>query len=247
MSIHWFTAQAVESIGDVGWLMDNQPDFMPLGGVGTAHDLLEHVPTARHYHETAQEALAQGAAIYIRIEDNRYSFLTNRGALRRPQEDIAYAPFDVIYTRQLMDSDVMSYSLPPCPRRRILPLIAEASAEYHRVLQWEEHEGLDMPEWDLVARWMTEGYYRAKHRYRHRDPYDVCRFFCALATQFDRWLKTVETPGEAKPRMRVDIQPTKLRAKLEFWPKGHWDTEPGADQHDIEYMRDSARRVEIIV
>lgn len=81
MPTYRFVCQMHDDFGSLGWRLESQPDFDPLGGMAVAHDILEHFPDGDE--SPADEFQALGCSLILRNEDyygnknNRYSPAAN--------------------------------------------------------------------------------------------------------------------------------------------------------------------------
>lgn len=65
-----------QELGGYGWIMKGQPTFNASTGLGIAHDTLEHF--ANRYGSIADEMLAFGAILRVRVEGGYFSRGTTR-------------------------------------------------------------------------------------------------------------------------------------------------------------------------
>jgi hypothetical protein len=166
-----------------GWQMEGQSDFRPNKGGIIPHDMMEHFP-GDHRMDSPQELLALGAMVYLRFEESRVA----RAKGDKKPMDVPYHIATVVEAF----SEERKFDFPdnfPLPKRRnILPLIAKAEEYFHESCSLMRSEqkmlykrDIKLIDWKTYALWLTEGYYRAKRRYKGIDPFELAKLMVELS------------------------------------------------------------------
>lgn len=186
-----FTCAEHEEYGHLGWKLSNMPAFDPLGGMGVAHDVLEH---RRGDDSTTGELMALGVSMHVRGSDYyamkgrihtrpSYHMSGEIGALFCHISDGEWIPLQ----------DTKLYRLSPrcCDHEDIMAEI-EATVELVKKHFIEE----DRPEISLSAQdeinlrsWLARGYSHALRRYRGIPHYQLLEMFCEIERRADQLLK----------------------------------------------------------
>lgn len=170
-----------EDIGRYGWILRGFPNFNALGGLGIAHDTLEHF--ADGDGSLTDEMLAFGSILRIRVESGWFNASGNFG----PAEALA-----LDFERFFLDVQSGSSYIRNPPRTYRLALHLENVIEIAaRKAMKSFREGYllqnDMTETiQRMTGWMRIGYRRAKRRFYDNHPHDIAYLFDSLKETVDK-------------------------------------------------------------
>ncbi|CAO3459659.1 hypothetical protein [Azospirillum argentinense] len=214
-----FVAEERESW--VGLRPAHMPFFDPVGGMGAAHDLMEH--GRRDNGSIEAEMMAFGAMIHVRADAGWWC------ERRTVNTDPAWhmgGEFPEIWER---DHDLLVPEPPPTRRAEdwVENLIDRCWREARRSTAERMLELLEETEeaeaWEAVDRmlgstpdrflgWMRLGYRRARRRYCGVDPSALMHTFNAVAAEVDKLVRTEDlVPGE---RYRVFAFPERCESAI---------------------------------
>jgi hypothetical protein len=215
-----FTCAEHQEYGGLGWRIANMPAFDPLGGMGVAHDILEHWPND---DSTTGELMALGASMVVRDFDRYY------------RERGQYAPsparnFSGEIAELLLKIDSGEW-VPLRPiKRLILPSDIRALAEIryavqhiHRHFSGEsgDYDGpyrMDLVTEAHVRSWLATGFNRALRRYKDTDRYNLLRAFQHIEKQADLALMDAYEGAEMTVRVMwgEDLRPETIKVEYDF-------------------------------
>ena len=182
-----------EEFGSMGFRPKNMPGFDPLGGMGVAHDMLEH--PAKPDESVAGEIRAFGAMMYVRGSQYfhlkgkvhtqpSYHFSGEMAELlmkihRGELEPIADCPV----TGKMYDSYIMDE--------------LDSAIEYiqaHLLSEYEPEDQYKLTPADIrnIRGWLAYGYREAKKRYYGISRDELRKVFCAIETKVDHYLSHCE-------------------------------------------------------
>lgn len=206
-----FIAEKHEDFGEMGWRLKDQPGFDPLGGMGVAHDVLEHLPNGDE--SPADEFQALGAGWLIRGEGGLFS-----SGHYAPEENMS-AEFPEIIRHVIYEG----MRVPEPPRTRALDGSAEESLQLivsrarklccageHPEFEKEDHAAV----LDVLRKalgWMRVGYRRAARRYKNALGFARCAFG-QIQEEADKRLKHAEQWQE----LHVSINIARRDCQVEF-------------------------------
>lgn len=195
-----------EEFGSTGWKMKDT-NLDPLGGMGTAHDILEHF--GEKNISAASEFKALGASLWV-----RKTYAAQKGSYTTDQGKHIASDFPSIM-RHVINGDER---LPVPPPTR--PLEEEAEIQINKAITEFRRESRDEFEpndrafvvgmADRIRGWLRIGYRAAKRRYRHHDHYTITSLFMDIETQSDKLLKT----ASEFDILNVDLDIKKATAKV---------------------------------
>jgi hypothetical protein len=178
-----FVCEKHEEYGELGWKLKSKPHFEPLGGMATAHDILEHF---QNDDGTAGgECQALGAMFLVRGET--YQHIKNQQFDRTPGESLGSDLVELFNRQYPMPT-------PPATKRlddaKIERWLYDAYGSTLHEASWSE---LDEKEEfkTFVAKaivWMRIGYKRALKKYKD-VALDIPYIFHSIETQADELLK----------------------------------------------------------
>lgn len=195
-----FRREIYEESGSEGWLLIGAPEtYIPIGGMGLAHDIMEH--RIGDTGSVEDELLALGAALYIRGEGGYW--YKHRGTpcpgyqLSGDFYDLAHQ-YEGLYN---LSKPRRTTSLPD----RVENWIEEACERgYSHVMEYWHGEDLDLngEDKDLadavnsfianIPGWLRRGYRMARRRYKSLRPYHLSETFAEIAEAADKHLKNAE-------------------------------------------------------
>lgn len=203
-----------EDYGTVGlapmWMPGEQAD--PLGGMGAAHDVLEHGPN------DSVEWQGLGGSIWVRVP---YYYTRGRGNPHR-DENIA-SEFNSLF-ELWAGQDI------PCPGKT--RSIGQDDDELKRIVQLgkrvvreeakyrDEESVRQARHWtrdEQLARmlgWMRRGYRAARIRWRGCDPYMLTEAFIAIEREADRAIKEWEAYEGGEVVLHYDVRRASARFEL---------------------------------
>lgn len=191
MRTYRFTVKEHEEYGSMGFAPSWYPNGDPLGGMGVAHDILEHFPHDKG--DAEGEYMATGAGLWIRGDTG---YFTRNGNVNRAEVHLAS---EVLQTWDYLTRRDGRSTLRPCGlARNRNPELMEQCREIVRlaIQETEERGGINPLNWEnreLIARWIARGYMRAGKRYRKTPAYQVAYdLFGVIEERADTLLKHAE-------------------------------------------------------
>lgn len=170
-----FICEKHEETGEKGWRKADEPGFDPLGGMGVAHDVLEHF--ADSTDSPADEFQALGASFFVRRE-HYYHYKYPYASFGRtvcPGENVASG--DLVEIANHIIHERMPLAEPPATRKTesdaepwIANFIKEATASLPVNMGMEDGEPDELAELKEIIRkaagWLRIGYRRAARRFK---------------------------------------------------------------------------------
>lgn len=194
-----FTCAEHSEYGSLGWRIANMPAFDPLGGMGVAHDILEHWPND---DSTTGELQALGASMVVRDFEQYYA---ERGQLEpSPGRNFSIEVADLII--KIRNGEWV-------PLRPIakLPAVEErAKAEIQACIEHvkeyyiSDRDGdfiLTLEEEFAIRAWLATGFNRALRRYKDTDRYNLLRAFQHIERKADKALEHAYEGAEMTVRV----------------------------------------------
>lgn len=185
-----FTTELHPEYGTMGFRMRGRPHFEPIGGMGVAHDLLEHFPNDGG--DLEGELMALGASLYVRNMDEYYA---NKGVHDTDPASHISSEFvqqchllgdaytlRAINTRPLRDEYVESCIQNIVTRGRRL---VHADVGAFPVWLKTGHKA-------ALVGWLRAGYRAAAQRYRRHKQYNVLHAFVTIEHKVDAVLRYAE-------------------------------------------------------
>mgnify|MGYP001599717771 CR=1 FL=1 len=208
MKSYTFEVAEHEEFRTLGFKPSWYPKGDPLGGIGVAHDILEHFP--KDDGSAEGEYMALGASLWIRGHAGYYQ---NGTAAENIASDLP------------MVWGIQSH-VKPCGLSRDSEGIEQArEAVKHWAREFKYMEGSKLPsheERERVARWIAKGYKRAQTRYRgipsYKLAYDV---FKPIEDAAEKALKYAEAGMVLT--VCVDVSHCKVRVSCDYPNEGSDD------------------------
>jgi hypothetical protein len=204
-----FVADIHEDLGTLGLRMEGRHWADPFGGIGVAHDLMEHF--ANDNGSTEHELMAFGASIHVRNESMYYCM---KGQLHSsPAENLSSdMPGQCSYRQQRGDPELLRR---PGVTHKLDDWLEEILEDVRRKgYKLARDELPDAPrKWlapDPEKRfigWMRNGYRKALLRHKGCDSATLCHLFSELEAKADRALQYAD-PGM---RFRASFSPRARR------------------------------------
>lgn len=204
MQTFTFVCAEHQEFGTLGWRLQSQPDFDPLGGMGVAHDCLEHFTDSA---QPSDEFLALGASMYIRDESYHYRkghYETNPGV---------HIASDLPEIMRHITNE--GYGLATAPRTRATDEYVEGYidrmfSEYQKNIR-DEYDAKELRLSSETIRsirsWIRIGYRKAQLRYP--VPHKAQDMFCHIEDKADQALKHAEEGMLL--HVRVDFKNTAVK------------------------------------
>lgn len=186
MTTYKFEVAEHEDFGTKGFRPTWYPQGDPLGGMGVAHDILEHFPKDDGGAEG--EFMALGASLFIRGESG---YFQRNGRVHSAEENLA-SDFPEIWNHMVYED--RRTHVKPCGSVRDEDLM-ERCREIVRLgvreLREREHDQIpDREARERMARWFAKGYKKAERRYRQHGAYAMAyQLFSPIEEQAERCLK----------------------------------------------------------
>lgn len=206
-----FNAAMNESWGTLGWIPENAPStYYPIGGMGVAHDVLEHAPGDTG---TPQEELqAFGAMLLVRGEGG-YWHQYSPSIYKEPSEQIHTELVEVVGMefRGIQDG----VGVPPRRRKPLPDQVREWIGETKKLARQvalRKNDDYSDELWtptqlrsflDRVPGWMTQGYLLAEARFAGHPPHDLAACFHYIERRADEELKHAEVGIGQQLHVRV--------------------------------------------
>lgn len=221
-------AYGTDNNGSEGWIVKSQPDFDAVGGLGVAHDSMEHFDTAAGTLE--EEILAFGSMLYIRVESGWFHYNNNFSAAKNMASDLAR----FIYERWSSGDCLRPVKgrprhLDECLEHDIEETIREtrrllgSEFEYDREDSYAEFNRQNAYVYERLKGWMRQGYWKAKRRYRDASTFDLAECFTQIRDKVEKLTKYAQEGEELEIRVKVSrgraIPAIKHRTLEEMWPE----------------------------
>lgn len=219
-----FTVKEHEEYGSIGLQPDwvgNQAMVEPIGGMGAAHDILEHPINGIGGAEN--EFMALGAMYWIRGQNNWWA----RGGNVRKVEEHMTSDYEQILPRIFEGYETLK---DPGRTYRLSDECAEecfrssVNIGFRNVIS--EREEYDQAVKDLIHAggkeriigWLRKGYRMAQKRYRGIDNYHLSYVFSRIEKALDKELKHADEGMKVK--VQIDLERGLVRAES-FWPEDY--------------------------
>lgn len=221
MIIRTFTCKEHQEYGGLGWQPDwveNQAMVDPIGGMGVAHDILEH--PLRGIGGAENEFMAFGSIYWIRGQNNWWR---QNGNFLSVEDHMSsdYA--------QILPRIIEGYETLKSPGRTTRLDDDRAEEVFHNSIQMgflttiAEQDHLEEGIHDLihdggkdrVLGWLRKGYRMAQKRYKGIDSYDVACIFTNIMNDADKRLKHAEEGMKLK--VWIDFDTRRVSADC-YWP-----------------------------
>lgn len=191
--------------GGDGWIPKLMPKFNASQGLGVAHDSMEHFNVAAGTLE--EEILAFGSMLYMRVETGWfYQQGTWRSAGDILGGDLAN------FLRERWYAGEMLRSVKGRPRHldddmetELDSIIDETKRQLRGELDddWEDFKRDTIDVWNRLRRWMRQGYWQAKLRYRGASNHDLAYAFTEIRDTVDR-IKWAQQGDELHVRLSIN-------------------------------------------
>jgi hypothetical protein len=208
-----------------GWLARGYPNFGPTDWNQFGHDCMEHFPRGRTHGQIADELLALGARLYIRVAGGWW--FTQRG-FPTPAEswagELEGLLRDMEDDSRLHLPDFTQRPAPPAPEYRdvdmekiIQAALVQAVARANEYLFNGDPDNDDEPftlESQLIVRmgdWLRRGVHACIKRYKGRDADDIMW----LQIQLDEEVRDFQKPGSEEHRLVVRIHEKDMEYTVE--------------------------------
>jgi hypothetical protein len=185
LTMRFVLAHDPERFG-TGWRPAHQPDFDPTGGMGVAHDVLEHFPGDDG--SLKDELQAFGAILLIRVEHGDLDpkslavefpdlmsklFHGDTWLEAAPRTRLLSDDLEMFMARALIEA-----------RKQVAEFLYDDDLTYEDKIDWFNEQ---VPH---IMGWMRVGYRRARRRYRNAYSYhDLPALFGEIARMADQELK----------------------------------------------------------
>lgn len=212
MKTYKFVAAVHEEYSTLGFIPSWYPNGDPLGGMGVAHDILEHFPGDKGDAEGEFQAL--GAALFIRGESG---YFQRNGNVCSTEEHLSADIPEILANHVYRDG---RSSFRPCVKttdknlletcRRIVELGTEEIEKEQEVFPSPSQQ-------EHIAHIIASGYKRAAKRYRQHDSGAIAfRLFKEIEEQADRALKKAEEG--AVFTVRVNLARMQAATECDYYP-----------------------------
>jgi len=213
MTTYEFTVKEHEEFGGLGFAPSWYPNGDPLGGMGVAHDILEHFPNDDGGAEG--EFMALGCSYRLRGETG---YMQRNGNVNRPEVHLA-SDFEMIF--QAIEEMNGHTRIKPCPHTVDLDdEVIDAFREIVRLAKknFRDNEWpnpIDPRDEKSIVAWMAYGYHKAGVRYEGHEFYDLAyRLFNTIEERADVLLKGAEEG--MKLIVRVDVPEYEAHLVLDY-------------------------------
>lgn len=200
-----------------GWRLESQPGFDPVGGLGVAHDILEHFPGGDS--SPADEFMALGAALIIRGDQGYWHQRTPFNP--HPHKHVA-SDFPEILSHVVWGDMDLADPGRTKPVEDYDYLIIDTIKEARRLLnsEYEEDERARYVKllWPALG-WMRRGMRKAMARYRGQRMDWALYTFIGIEKEVNRITKDAQL-GD-KIEVRVDVK------------NGSWDVVGAGCEYDV--------------
>jgi hypothetical protein len=209
-----------QEYGGDGWIPKIMPKFNASQGLGVAHDAMEHFNVAAGTLE--EEILAFGAMLYMRVETG---WFCQQGSYQRAGNilggDLARFLSDhwhqggmlrMVKGRPRHLEDDMEEELDSVIEETRRQLRGELGDD-----DWHQFQRDTIDVWNRLRRWMRQGYWQCKRRYRGASNHDLAYAFTQIRDAVDK-IKFPELGEELHVRLSINhngrVQPTVRRLEL---------------------------------
>jgi hypothetical protein len=213
-----FTLETHEEYGEIGLRPSNEPNADPLGGMSTAHDMLEHMPGADF--GVADELIAFGAILYVRgktgwwAHQGRYicdpvdNMVAEMPEILRHIEEIGFMPAPS--TRPLHDE----YCEERIQRLVLkIPENAKKNGDVDILDLAEEHT-------EDIRSYLRIGVQRARRRYRHHDIWNVMETFNKIMETADKEIEHYKEWADTRTEVRISANIRHVEVHTQWYCEG---------------------------
>lgn len=211
-----FICEHHEDFGFNGWRLRTQPNYDPIGGMGVAHDILEHFPGSTE--SPADEFQALGCSYWLRGEGG-YDERGGDFAYSNPASD-----FGMIFSNICHKGHRLS-SPPTVPAdserdqamteiRQLARINLMAETEWQREQDEIDEQQIDRFLDDAIG-WMKVGYRRAVRRYARYARHNLVCLFRRIEIGADRLLKQSEVGATLTIRVNLAQAEAHLSVAIE--------------------------------
>ena len=185
MPTYRFVCQMHDDFGSLGWRLESQLDFDPLGGMAVAHDILEHFPDGDE--SPSDEFQALGCSLVLR-DENYYG---TRNNFHSPASNVASDMPDII--QHVVFEKMFLREAPPTKTLAsdYEEVIAEFMKESYSLAESEFSEENREAAKDVVRKsegWIRLGMKRGLRRYKN-SLNNARSMFMEIETEADKLLK----------------------------------------------------------
>lgn len=206
--------------GGDGWIPKKMPKFNASQGLGVAHDAMEHFDVTAGTLE--EEILAFGAMLYMRVETG---WFYQQGNYHRAGTilggDLANFLRERWYQGEMLRSvKGRPRHLDECMEDELDTIIDETRRQLRGELDdadWRQFQRDTIDVWNRLRRWMRQGYWQCKCRYRGASNHDLAYAFTEIRDAVDK-IKFAEQGEELHVRLSINrngrVLPTVKRVEL---------------------------------